>query len=378
MKNEIQIIFTNRNIIISRFSILILCLVLSINLSGQNIQTLLGQKWTSGNWVDDSKQTSTYDVNGHLTNSLSQTWNGLSWETKGQINYTINPDGTTNQMVMQLWDGSLWTDFLRSTYTYNSSKQILTTVSEMLILSSTTKQTNIYDGSGYLTNTLSQTLNGLSWDDNTRSTYTNNSDGNPTLQIVQSWDGSQWNNLQQSTSTYNPAKKILTEVTDDWTIGIWVPHFKESYLYDGSGYLTNNLSQLWDAGLPGWKNDTQSNFANNPDGTAHQITNQEWTGVWNNTDRFTITYSSPTGSADLRNEENFTIYPNPASDNITIKANISIFGSTYSFTDQTGKLILTGKLTDETTVLDISRLANGIYFLQLGEKSQHSFKVIKK
>jgi hypothetical protein len=364
---------------IRRNLIFILFLILNLDLLGQSLQSVLGEKWTSGVWVTDSKTTYSYDVNGHLTKILAQSWNGVAWENASQTNNSINPDGTTNQMVIQSWIGGIWVDFLRTTYTYNASKQVLTEVTEMLILiPSTTKQTNTYTG-GYLTSSLSQNWNGLSWEDKSKSTYNNDSDGNPTLEVVQTWDGIQWNNSQQTTSTYNASKKISTEVTDDWTAGNWVPHFKESYSYDGSGYLANDLSQLWDPGLPGWKNDNQSVFENNSNGTAARITFQDWSGgVWVNSDRFTYTYGTPTSVEELSSEKNFIIYPNPAHNVITIKANIKVPGSIYSITDQTGKMLLKGKLLGETTSIDITQLTNGVYFVIIGEKSQYTFKLIKQ
>ncbi len=380
MKKKLHISVTKSDKNIGRLSSLFLCLFLSISLSGQKVYTVLGEKWTSGAWVTDSRETNFYDVNGHLINSRAQSWNGVSWDNSFQMNYTIDPiTGTTSQMVWQNWSASTWVDFIKISYTYNSSKQVLTETTEMLVLiPSTSKKTYTYV-SGLLTNTLTQNWNGASWDDKTQSAFTNNSDGNPTLEVEQSWDGIQWNNSRQTTSTYNPSsKKIVTEVIDDWTISVWVPSSKDTYQYDGSGYLINTLSQIWDAGITNWKDDLQSNFENNSDGTLHIMTNQEWNvSVWVNTNKLTLSYDPLTGSADLRNEEYLTIYPNPASDIITIKTNKSILGSTYIITNQTGNLVLKGKLNDETTVVNITSLVNGVYFLRVGEKSQHAYKVIK-
>ncbi len=72
------------------------------------------------------------------------------------------------------------------------------------------------------------------------------------------------------------------------------------------------------------------------------------------------------------------IYPNPASDKILIKSNINIQGATYIISDQVGRQVLIGRLTNETTTVDINKLENGIYFLQIGEPLYHSYKLIKK
>ena len=80
----------------------------------------------------------------------------------------------------------------------------------------------------------------------------------------------------------------------------------------------------------------------------------------------------------LTNKLGFSIYPNPATDEITIELSGSKAGSTYSIFDQTGKKILNGKLNDESTIVDIKNLTEGIYLFQVGEKQMQSFKVIKK
>lgn len=386
MKKRFHITFTKSDKNISRFFSLFLCFILSINLSGQKIYWMLGETWTSGNWQNSSLTTNTYDGSGYQTKSLTQTWDvpSLSWKNSSQTNYTNNPDGTANQTIIQSWDGiSAWTNLIRSTYTYTPSKKVATTVGEIWLVSiwmTSSMKTNTYDGSGYLTNTLNQSFTPPStWTNSSQTNYTNNPDGTVNQWINQTWVGGVWTNSQRSTFTYTSGK-ILTLVADLYTAGNWVPQTKLTYTYaSGTGYLTNELSQLWDVGSSTWKDNTRDNYINNPDGTAYQVVTQKWDGVsvWNNTDRLTFGYSQLTGLSELIKEEDFTIYPNPASDIITIKANKTILGSNYFFTDQTGKMILKGKITNENMIIDITQLTNGIYFLHFGERSQHAYKVIK-
>jgi hypothetical protein len=83
------------------------------------------------------------------------------------------------------------------------------------------------------------------------------------------------------------------------------------------------------------------------------------------------------------NEQNGTgflvsVYPNPASDLITIKVNADYSGSPYTITDLPGKTLLTGRLTLENSVISISALSPGIYILKVGEKNQKLFRLMKK
>ena len=78
------------------------------------------------------------------------------------------------------------------------------------------------------------------------------------------------------------------------------------------------------------------------------------------------------------NEQNISVYPNPAGDLITIKASDNILGSPFIITDQTGRQVLTGKLNNKTTLLNISQFATGVYFFQVGEQRDQTFKVMKQ
>jgi len=80
----------------------------------------------------------------------------------------------------------------------------------------------------------------------------------------------------------------------------------------------------------------------------------------------------------LTNPINFSIYPNPSSDEITIKLSNSDVGSTYVIIDHSGKEIMNGKLSNTTTTININQLAVGVYMFQVGENVTQSFKVIKK
>ena len=77
-------------------------------------------------------------------------------------------------------------------------------------------------------------------------------------------------------------------------------------------------------------------------------------------------------------EEHYSIFPNPVRDFLTIKTANTAYGSTYVITDQLGRQILTGKLTNETTSIDIRQLTAGIYFFQAGQQNRQMVKLIKK
>lgn len=92
----------------------------------------------------------------------------------------------------------------------------------------------------------------------------------------------------------------------------------------------------------------------------------------------TITVTGTTNIKESKFVANISIFPNPTNDLITIKGGNTISGELYTITDQSGKQVLSGKLINATTTVDISQLATGIYLFQIGEQKRETFKIVKK
>jgi hypothetical protein len=76
--------------------------------------------------------------------------------------------------------------------------------------------------------------------------------------------------------------------------------------------------------------------------------------------------------------QSFSIFPNPASSVVNIKADATLLGKTYSIYDLAGKVVLRGKLNAENTSIEVQNLSGGIYLFSLGEKIKQTFKVTKE
>jgi hypothetical protein len=73
---------------------------------------------------------------------------------------------------------------------------------------------------------------------------------------------------------------------------------------------------------------------------------------------------------------NIILYPNPAEDIITIES--EHLSSIYYLMNSLGQTLMTGKLTTGNSSFNISELAEGIYFLKVGEENSSGLKVIKR
>ncbi len=91
-----------------------------------------------------------------------------------------------------------------------------------------------------------------------------------------------------------------------------------------------------------------------------------------------IIVQNNTGIVENQLQTNFSVYPNPSSDLITIKVNAELLGSIYRITNPLGITVLTGKLTTVNTIININELTVGLYLLQVGEQKKQTFKILKK
>ena len=83
------------------------------------------------------------------------------------------------------------------------------------------------------------------------------------------------------------------------------------------------------------------------------------------------------GLHEFSKNDAFSIYPNPASGQLNLKSDASIIGAPYAIYDYTGKLIITEKIKQENTIINLETLSTGIYFLKAGGTINQTLKFIK-
>ena len=153
-------------------------------------------------------------------------------------------------------------------------------------------------------------------------------------------DGVQLNNI----SYYNPTFSVNTILSNPVTIG-------RNFYSDGCGYNYYE-GKLDDIGI--WN---------------RALTQQEITALYN---------GANVGINDFSIENQFSIFPNPAQNVITVKATTKLDGSVYSIYDNIGRVVASGKLNGEITMVELGHLAAGIYTLRVGDNLKQTFKIVKE
>ena len=91
-----------------------------------------------------------------------------------------------------------------------------------------------------------------------------------------------------------------------------------------------------------------------------------------------LTVNNNVGINETSQDKLFSVFPNPAQSVINVKADSKLIGSVYSIYDNTGRVVLTGKLNSQSTTIELGNLSGGIYMFSVGENLKQTFKVIKE
>lgn len=77
-------------------------------------------------------------------------------------------------------------------------------------------------------------------------------------------------------------------------------------------------------------------------------------------------------------ENSFIISPVPAHEFLMIQCLSDYLHSEYLLINMTGQLVMKGMLNSGSSVINISELNPGIYFLRIGKEKKHTYKIVKE
>jgi hypothetical protein len=90
-----------------------------------------------------------------------------------------------------------------------------------------------------------------------------------------------------------------------------------------------------------------------------------------------LTVNNNVGINQFAPDNLFSVYPNPAQTVINVKADLKLVGEAYSVIDNTGRVVLQGKIVAEITNIELGNLSNGIYLFQVKDNFNQSFRIVK-
>jgi hypothetical protein len=90
-----------------------------------------------------------------------------------------------------------------------------------------------------------------------------------------------------------------------------------------------------------------------------------------------LTVNNNVGIHEFTQDNLFSVYPNPAQTVINVNADSKLVGESYSVIDNTGRVVLTGKITSENTIIEFGSLSNGVYMFNVANNMKQQFKILK-
>jgi hypothetical protein len=105
------------------------------------------------------------------------------------------------------------------------------------------------------------------------------------------------------------------------------------------------------------------------DAINNQIVWAREDGIWG------ISFSSDIKEAE--SSGSILVYPNPTNSSLYIDINEGLIGSFFQLTDNIGKVIIEGKLENQTSIVELGKLVEGNYFITIGDKEKQVFKIVK-
>ena len=355
-----------------------------------NLDTLLTQTWISSTstWYNSEEHTYTFDGNGRILTDIWAIYASGTWSMHTKNTYTYNSSGKVLTNTHENYTGTTWLPGSRDTYTYDVNGNVLTNVHENGSTGSYVNQTQntyTYNGNqmateilanwtsgawvpqfkntytytgGNLTNELWQTYSNPNWANDYNIDRTYDANGNLLSQTEQIWQGS-WTNSAKYTRTLDVSGNLLNVIMQNWQVSAWVNTNKYSYTYDVSGNSVTGKYETWP--ISSWVLTLNSSL------DLYASKKIIYTVSITNIARYTAHYVSfSTGIMENSEKVQFTLFPNPANNYITIKSNGSIMNSLkiFNINGQEVKNQLLNKTSNNVNV-NLDNFANGMYFMQL-------------
>jgi hypothetical protein len=367
------------------------------------------EEWVNSAWVNEAKETMSYDANFNMVEALFYEWINNQYVTVGRWTYTYDGngnqltwlmesyennawvnesrwirtfDGNNNELTgeWQMWENNAWVGFMRWESTYDANNRITFQMQQMWDSGAYidfNRTTYSYDGNGRLSQTVTEMSLGMNmWMNSSRHTYTYDGNGNNTVMLSESWSlmGNAWENNFRTTNTFNGNNQITETVDESWNGTGWENQYKYTHEYNGM-LETVYTMQRWISAA--WENFGKTLYTYDGQDRPIEDLHQVWfSNAWENSYRWTYVWGEPVTDVkdDLLSADDFVLaqnYPNPFNPSTTIKFNLPYSSNvTLTIFNSIGEEVtqlINGNVSKgiHTVQFEAEKLNSGIYFYQL-------------
>ncbi|MCC7299251.1 MAG: T9SS type A sorting domain-containing protein [Bacteroidia bacterium] len=367
--------------------------------------------WNNSNntWMPGQSVVKTYDANGNETSTTYKNGYLTAWvnNTKSEMEYDVNNNKITNTNF--IWDNTnmVWVKQNQQAMTYTASKKLETLERRNWNTGTSSfypqfKENYTYNSSDLETEILYQNWTGSKWEGASKvaNTYQNN---NLTRSVNLAYAGPVLGFKSQSAVIYlyNSDNTVSEKINNSFVNDIEKNSSKTVYSYNSNKLIIKSEFLNWNANTSMY---AINNFTNYTFNSANKKTLEEsfsYSSTYMTVlpvDKKTYEFDANGLEIAFESSNNFSptqaryqtvireeyactnvatnhikpttvntnhIYPNPAAD----KVNIKIYKkTTVAVYNNMGALVYKNNADNEILVIDLSNLANGMYYVQLSDE----------
>lgn len=342
-----------------------------------------------------SKAINTYDLSNRLTSTEVQVYLDAidTWQKNSLTTYTYSSGNKTEELYQVWFVTTGWYDVSRKSFAYDIRNNLLSVLEEHKsgsVWKPFQKDDYTYDSLNRITSSTTQNADTLGVLVNSyRVLYNYSIDTNLTDKIMMNWADSAgtgvWRLSNRFCYEYNTTHKAVADTFYLYdNVGGWTKQYYENNSFDGAGNTIVTLRKRWNPSIFTFVNDRRYTWSYNTENQCTAAYSETWiqnTNTWffytsenaGHIDYIRRYYYGPLpASVDRTNVErlvDLTVYPSPASDFVTIKANFHEAAPyTLSIYDIQGRLALhytepAAKIMYKT--ISVNNLPAGIYNVRL-------------
>ena len=267
------------------------------------------EDWLNNTWINYSKNTYTYDASGNMLSEIIEYWQNNTWQNNYRYTYTYDANGNMLTVLIESWQNNAWVSNSKGTYTYDANGNRLNWLHEKW-------QTN-------------------AWENSDKNTYTYDTNGSKLTSLYELWQNNAWVNRNKFTYTYDPNGNSITGKYEIWQNSNWqlsfTPNFSNLEVYSAENVFTSLIAARYEAHF--------------------------------------VSFVNGIKESDIKP---IYIYPNPASNNLTINLSQlkNLKNTTVSIYDIHGKLLLHQNIQQPLTELTITQFAKGFYIVKVNNNKE--------
>ena len=362
----------------------------------------------SGDWMRSDREQLVYNDDLLNTEFITSIWfeslNKFLYNTKFTTSYTTSHK--VEDKILFYWSGGAWNSFRKTTNIYNTLDSILF-INEY-IWDDSLGMWNIDDRKEYfytndtlLDSIIESNDSGSGLEPYKRTIFLNNAEGLVASETGFRWNDSIWIPDDRYEYEYTPDKNPNVLSYYEWDVDekTFVGNYREEYSYTAAGDPLVQAYSDYDTDTQSWVPDyrTEIFYDDNVDASTIVWPNSpldepnffhlkplyavDWfydSNEWFVEDTALLFYGNLISATIPMSKLNVTVYPNPASDQITIQMENLDPDATIIFFDQLGKPVARNRVQTNVPV-NISNLLPGAYVFQIRNGAElYSGKILKE